>query len=98
MDDEKKQAILSASKDLCELMMKQINDDDRLESNLDVLEAIRVAASFFADQCFGGQYHFTLAPVQVAPLLMHLVLGRMVAGAAKAEEEAAEAIKKAMEK
>lgn len=98
MDNEKKQAILSASKDLCELMMKQINDDDRLESTLDVLEAIRVAASFFADQCCGGQYHFTLVPVQVAPLLMHLALGRMVSGAAKAEEEAAEAIKKAMEK
>lgn len=98
MDDEKKQALLSASKDLCELMTKQINDDDRLEDAIQSLEAIRVAASFFADQCCGGQYHFTLAPVQVAPILMHLALGRMVAGAAKAEEEAAEAIKKAMEK
>ena len=96
--DDKKNRLMNASQDLCELMMKQINEDERLESTLDVLEALRVAASFFADQCCGGQYHFTLAPVQVAPILMHIALGRMVSGAAKAEEEAAEAIKKAMEK
>lgn len=88
----------AASKDLGELMIRQINADDRIKDAFDALAVMHAAASYISAQYSAESCHFALVPAEIAQRLTKSSLARMAATGAKSQEEADAAIKKAMEK
>lgn len=93
-----KENFTAASKDLCELMIKQIKTDDRIEDAFDALTVLHTAASYISAQYSADSCHFALVPAEIAQLLTKFSLARIAATNAKSQEEADAAIKKAMSK
>lgn len=93
-----KENFTAASKDLCELMIKQIKTDDRIEDAFDALRVLHTAASYISAQYSADSCHFALVPAEIAQLLTKFSLARMAKLGDVANEEAVAAIKKAMSK
>lgn len=93
-----KKDFMDASKDLCKLMIKQINTDDRIEDAFDALVVLHAAASYMSAQYSADSCHSALVPAEIAQMLTKLSLARMANLGDVANEEASAAIKKAMSK